>query len=113
MLPVDPNHRENRRTDGYDDYAALKASGHVRDKTGRVIPIDKPHTNWSALDRDRLYQAYCEFAKTDPGDEAIRRWLEREAGKLKMSPTRATNIINEGNGQYPKDNMMWWRGVSV
>ena len=113
MLPIDPHHRESRRTDTHRDFEALKASGHVRDKTGRVIPIDKPHTNWSALDRDRLYQAYCEFAKTEPGEEALRRWVRQEAEKLGMSASRAIRIINQGNGEWDSANSQWWRGVSA
>lgn len=113
MRPVEPDYRENRRDDGYSDFAALKASGHVRDKRGDIIPIDKPHIEWAPLDRDHLYQRYCEFAKTGAGEEALAAWIDREAEPLRMSATRAADIINEGNGQYPGANMRWWRGVSL
>lgn len=113
MLPVDPNHAENRRDDGRSDFAALKARRLVRDKTGEIIPIDKPHNEWSALDRDRLYQRYCEFAKAGHDEDKLRAWIAREAEQLRMSPRRAADIINEGNGQYPGANVQWWRGVSL
>src|SRR4051812_45345452 len=108
MLPVDPDHRQNRRVDGRTDFAALKARGLVRDKEGNEIPIDKPHHTWSALDRDRLYQAYCEFAKACSGERAIRNWIEARAVELRMSPERARDVINEGNGQHAEHNMQWW-----
>ena len=58
MLPVDPNHRVNHRDDGFADVAALKRQDLVRDLSGRVIAIGKPHYEFSAMDRDRLYQDY-------------------------------------------------------
>lgn len=112
MLPVDPDYETNRRTDGYSDFAELKRQGCVRDKQGRIISITKPHNQWSALERDRLFQAYCRIASAY-SDAARHAWIADEARKLGMSVTRAVDIINEGNGEWREHNMMWWRGVSI
>lgn len=113
MLPVDPNHRENHRDDGYGDFTELKAQGLVRDMQGRIIPVDKPHLEFTALQRDQIYQAYCEMMKEEPSGRFVRDWIERENGKIGMSPGRARDIINQGNGQHPGKNMQWWRGLSL
>lgn len=113
LLPVDPNHTQNVRDDGETDFAALKAKGLVRTKLNRIIRIDEPKNKWSALQRDQLYQAFCEMMKGNPSERFIRQWIEDHAKELDMSVWRAIDIINEGNGQYPGANMQWWRGVSL
>src|SRR4051794_5458899 len=113
MRPVDPNHRKNVRTDGRTDFHLLLAKGQVRSKHGRAISIHKPHNKWSALERDRLYQGYCEIAKHGASEEAIRTWIHERAAELHMSVDRARDVINQGNGEFAKDNMQWWRGVSI
>ena len=113
MLPVDPAHHLPHRDDGHTDFAALLATGHVRDKGGKVIDVHKPHYEWSAHQRDVLYQGYCTLVKSGASAESVRTWLVARCAELKMSEDRARDIINEGNGQWPNDNMTWWRGVSV
>lgn len=114
FLPVDPGHATNPpRDDGFEDFAVLKAKGQVRDKRGAIISIDKPHTDWTALQRDELYQGFCAFAKVHADEVAQRRWVEGQAARLGMSFARATDIINQGNGQWLSPNSRWWRGVSV
>lgn len=113
LLPVDPDHRRNVRDDGETDFAALKAKGLVRTKLNSIIRIDEPKNKWSALQRDQLYQAFCEMMKSNPSERFVRQWIEDRAKELDMSVRRAIDIINEGNGQYPGANMQWWRGVSL
>jgi hypothetical protein len=113
VLPVDPNHTQNVRDDGYDDFEMLKSQGLVRDKQGRIIPVEKPHVDFSALQRDELYQGYCEMMRDEPSARFVSQWIEREAGRIGMSVSRARAVINEGNGQWPGANMRWWRGLSV
>jgi hypothetical protein len=113
LMPVDPDHRQNRRDDGETDYAALKAKGLVRSKHGRILRIDEPKNKWSALQRDQLYQSFCEMMKAKPSERFIRQWIEDHAKELDMSVWRAIDIINEGNGQSHDANMQWWRGVSL
>ena len=114
FLPIDPAHAQPvPRDDDYADFAILKAKGEVRDKRGNVIKIDKPHSEWSARQRDELYQAFCLFAKTNRNPEVLQRWVEREAAQLGMSPKRAEDIINQGNGEWSSPNSRWWRGVSA
>lgn len=113
MLPVASNHHLPHRDDGHADFAALLATGHVRSKHGGVIDIHEPHNKWSAHQRDVLYQGYCNLVKSGASEESVRTWLAARCGELGMSDARARAIINEGNGQWPGENMMWWRGVSV
>jgi len=113
LLPVDPRHRENHRDDGETDFALLKAKGLVRTKANGIVSIDKPRNKWSPFQRDELYQAFCEMMKTKPTDRFVEHWVEDHAKALDMSVTRATDIINEGNGEWPGHNMQWWRGVSL
>jgi hypothetical protein len=113
MLPVNPNHRTNVRDDEHRDFAALLAEGKVRSKHGGIIDIDKAHNDWSALDRDRLYQGYCTLVLSGASPESVRTWLKERTLELGMSDRRARDIINEGNGQWPGQNMQWWRGVSL
>lgn len=109
-----PDHRVNRRDDGHTNFEDLKRRNRVLDMEGREIGIDEPHNIWSALDRDRLFQAYCSwFSQNDPGERQVRRWIRDQEKKLKMSPQRARDIINEGCGGWAKKNSMWWRGVSL
>ena len=119
ISPIPTDHAENRRDDEYYDFALLKASGQVRDKRGNVIRIDNPHTDFTALDRDRLFQAYVAWRAGNPaGDEA--RWIANEATKIigkksgkAMSPKRAEDVIGQGCAGWESPNSMWWRGVSV
>ena len=115
MHPLDPNHRKPTRDDGCDDFQALKAKGLVRDKTGRVIDIHNPHLEWSAFQRDSLYQAYCEMVKASPkpSERYISDWVAAHAKELGMSTARAKNIIDQGNGSWNSPNSRWWRGVSL
>ncbi len=113
LLPIDPKHRENHRDDGESDFAALKAKGLVRTKANSIVRIDKPRNKWSPLQRDELYQAFCEMMKTNPSDRFVEQWIEDKANALHMSAARATDIINEGNGEWLGHNMQWWRGLSV
>jgi hypothetical protein len=113
MLPVDPNHEQNVRDDGHDDFKVLKSQGLVRDKQGNIIPAEKPHNQFSALERDQIYQGYCRMMRDDPSPRFVADWIRREAGKIGMSEGRARDVINEGNGQWPGANMRWWRGLSV
>jgi len=120
LPPVPPDFRSNRRDDGFTDFDALKASGWVRDKRGNRIAIDAPHVEFSALQRDRLFQAYCQFAATHRTDAEVRAWIKREAAVIvsgrdgrAMSPARATRVIGQGLGEWDSPNSMWWRGVSL
>jgi len=71
IQPVPSDHARNRRDDAYADYESLKANGQVRNKSGKIIDIDEPQTRFSAIDRDRLFQKYCEFMRTGPGESKI------------------------------------------
>jgi|GEM_PF-3589576 len=113
MLPISPAHHLPHRDDGHKDFAQLLATGHVRDKTGKVIDIHKPHNDWSAHQRDVLYQGYCELVESGASEDSVRTWLAARCVELGMSEARGRDIINEGNGQFPGGNMQWWRGVSV
>ena len=119
--PVPPDHAENRRDDGHTDFAKLKKGGLVRTKrSDQVIHIGRPHTDFSALQRDRLFQAYCAMMRANPSPEHVRQWIAREAAKIvgektgrAMSLSRAMRIIGQGCGEWDSDNSVWWRGVSV
>lgn len=120
LPPVPPDHALNRRDDDHSDFESLKAEGWVRDKRGHRVRIDAPHNEFSALDRDRLFQAYCAFAAGNPDPERVREWIKREAAKIvggrdgrPMSAARAARIIGQGLGEWSSPNAMWWRGVSV
>ena len=118
--PVPTDYSENRRDDQHDDFARLKASGLVRDKRGNVIRIDEPHSDFSALDRDSLFQAYVAWRRANPSADHEARWITDQAAKIigkvtgkAMSPKRAEDIIGQGCGGWDSRNSMWWRGVSV
>ncbi|MBY0307690.1 MAG: hypothetical protein K2Q09_03020 [Phycisphaerales bacterium] len=104
------------RSDRYADTAALKASGKVRDKTGRIIPMDEPYpgSKLSRRQRDELYQGHCRLSKETGGDaEALKRYVEREAARLGISVERARRIIGQGNGEWDSPNSRWWVGCSL
>ena len=71
IRPVPSDHARNRRDDAYADYESLKVNGQVRNKSEKIIDIDEPQTRFSAIDRDRLFQKYCEFMRTGPGESKI------------------------------------------
>ena len=120
IQPVPPDHARNRRDDEHSDFEALKAAGKVRNKKGDIIGIDHPHTSFSAMDRDRLFQAYCAFVKSAPSNKAITEWITHQASKIvskkdgrTMSYARAEKLIGQGCGGWVETNTMWWRGVSL
>ena len=120
IQPVPKDYAQNRRDDGWDDFATLKAKGLVRDKEGNVIGIDEPHNDFSALDRDKLFQAYVAWRKGNPSGEGQKKWITDQAAKIigkrtgkAMSYTRAKDIIGQGCGGWTESNTMWWRGLSV
>lgn len=118
--PVPDDHTVNRRDDEHEDFARLRSSGLVRDKRGKVIRIDKPHSDFSALDRDKLFQAYVAWRAANPSADNEARWIADRSAQIisavsgkRMSPKRAQDIIGQGSGCWDSRNSMWWRGVSV
>jgi hypothetical protein len=118
--PVPADHFQNHRDDEHTDFARLKASGLVRDKRGNVIHPDAPRTDFSALDRDRLFQAYCAWRAMNPSADQEAGWVANKAAKIinrltakAMSPKRAADIIGQGCDGWESRNSMWWRGLSV
>ena len=82
--------------------------------------IDEPCTEYSPLDRDRLFQAYCVMKRSNPSERYVRDWIAAAAETIvskitraPMSPERAKDIIGQGCGAWDSPNSMWWRGVSV
>lgn len=113
-IPAIPDdHAKNIRSDEHRDFDALKAMGWIRDKQGRKIRIDAPHIKKSALDRDRLFQAYCEMMKSRPPERTQHEWINDQAKRLGLSVKRAVDIIEQGCGGWKSPNSMWWRGISV
>lgn len=120
IQPVPKDYAQNRRDDGWDDFATLKAKGLVRDKEGNVIGIDDSHYEFSAIDRDKLFQAYVVWRKENPSGEGRKKWITDQAAKIigkrtgrAMSYGRAEKIIGQGCGGWSEPNSMWWRGLSV
>jgi hypothetical protein len=117
---VPHDHQANHRDDDHSDFERLRKEGLVRDKRGHVIRANQAHVDFSALDRDRLFQSYCAFMKSSPTREQLARWIKLQSSMIlsardgrAMSVKRAEDIIGQGCGAWDSKNSMWWRGVSL
>jgi len=120
IQPVPADHARNRRDDAYTDYESLKANGQVRNKRGKIVDIDGACSDFSALDRDRLFQKYCAFMKSPREKAKVTAWIVAEAAAIispidgrAMSYSRAEKLIGQGCAGWDSPNSMWWRGVSL